>query len=130
MSDAGTNGTRTARLSAEGADMLTLAGVNDANLLELSRLCGVRVTLRGDTLSISGPRDLVDRAVEIVDTPLQGDGELDEIRLVAAEQDLLGGACPPEPDPCGGGEKDGQQRAGDGGDRDPERDVGAHATAG
>jgi phosphate starvation-inducible protein PhoH and related proteins len=65
LSDGGTNGTRTARLSAEGADMLTLAGVNDANLLELSRLCGVRVTLRGDTLSISGPRDLVDRAVEI-----------------------------------------------------------------
>ena len=65
MSDGGTNGTRTARLSAEGADMLTLAGVNDANLLELSRLCGVRVTLRGDTLSISGPRELVDRAVDI-----------------------------------------------------------------
>ena len=65
MSDGGTNGTRTAQLSAEGADMLTLAGVNDANLLELSRLCGVRVTLRGDTLSISGPRELVDRAVEI-----------------------------------------------------------------
>jgi phosphate starvation-inducible PhoH-like protein len=65
LSDGGTNGTRTARLSAEGADMLTLAGVNDANLLELSRLCGVRVTLRGDTLSISGPRDLVDRAIEI-----------------------------------------------------------------
>jgi phosphate starvation-inducible PhoH-like protein len=65
LSDAGTNGTRTARLSAEGADMLTLAGVNDANLLELSRLCGVRVTLRGDTLSISGPRELVDRAVDI-----------------------------------------------------------------
>jgi phosphate starvation-inducible protein PhoH and related proteins len=65
LTDGGTNGTRTARLSAEGADMLTLAGVNDANLLELSRLCGVRVTLRGDTLSISGPRELVDRAVEI-----------------------------------------------------------------
>ena len=65
MSDGATNGTRTARLSAEGADMLTLAGVNDANLLELSRLCGVRVTLRGDTLSISGPRELVDRAAEI-----------------------------------------------------------------
>jgi phosphate starvation-inducible PhoH-like protein len=65
LSDGGTNGTRTARLSAEGADMLTLAGVNDANLLELSRLCGVRVTLRGDTLSISGPRELVERAVEI-----------------------------------------------------------------
>jgi phosphate starvation-inducible PhoH-like protein len=65
LSDGATNGTRTARLSAEGADMLTLAGVNDSNLLELSRLCGVRVTLRGDTLSISGPRDLVDRAVGI-----------------------------------------------------------------
>jgi phosphate starvation-inducible PhoH-like protein len=65
LTDGGTNGTRTARLSAEGADMLTLAGVNDANLLELSRLCGVRVTLRGDTLSISGPRELVDRAIEI-----------------------------------------------------------------
>jgi phosphate starvation-inducible protein PhoH and related proteins len=65
LTDGGTNGTRTARLSAEGADMLTLAGVNDANLLELSRLCGVRVTLRGDTLSISGPRELVDRAAEI-----------------------------------------------------------------
>jgi phosphate starvation-inducible PhoH-like protein len=65
LSDGGTNGTRTARLSAEGADMLTLAGVNDANLLELSRLCGVRVTLRGDTLSISGPRELVERAVEV-----------------------------------------------------------------
>jgi phosphate starvation-inducible protein PhoH and related proteins len=65
LSDSAINGTRTARLSAEGADMLSLAGVNDANLLELSRLCGVRVTLRGDTLSISGPRDLVDRAAEI-----------------------------------------------------------------
>jgi phosphate starvation-inducible PhoH-like protein len=65
LSDGGTNGTRTVRLSAEGADMLTLAGVNDANLLELSRLCGVRVTLRGDMLSISGPRELVDRAAQV-----------------------------------------------------------------
>jgi len=45
--------------------MLTLAGVNDGNLVELSRLCGVRVALRGDAMSITGPSELVSRAVEI-----------------------------------------------------------------
>ncbi len=45
--------------------MLTLAGVNDANLIELSRLCGVKVSLRGDNLSITGPQPLVDRASDI-----------------------------------------------------------------
>jgi phosphate starvation-inducible PhoH-like protein len=55
----------TQRLSTEGADLLTLAGVNDANLIELSRLSGVRVVLRGDTLSISGPSDMVNRALPI-----------------------------------------------------------------
>jgi phosphate starvation-inducible PhoH-like protein len=55
----------TQKLSTEGADMLTLAGVNDGNLVELSRLGGVRVALRGDTMSITGPVDLVTRASEI-----------------------------------------------------------------
>lgn len=55
----------TQKLSAEGADLLTLAGVNDANLIELSRLCGVKVALRGDTLSIVGAPEFVERAVEI-----------------------------------------------------------------
>ena len=45
--------------------MLTLAGVNDGNLVELSRLCGVRVALRGDAMSITGPSELVSRAVEL-----------------------------------------------------------------
>ncbi len=45
--------------------MLTLAGVNDANLIELSRLCGVKVALRGDAMSITGPQPLVERASEI-----------------------------------------------------------------
>jgi phosphate starvation-inducible PhoH-like protein len=45
--------------------MLTLAGVNDGNLVELSRLCGVRVALRGDAMSITGPTELVGRAAEI-----------------------------------------------------------------
>jgi hypothetical protein len=38
------------RLSVEGVDPLALAGVNDANLLELARRLGVRVSLRGDSL--------------------------------------------------------------------------------
>ena len=53
------------KLSTEGADMLTLAGVNDGNLVELSRLGGVKVALRGDTMSISGPAELVSRASDI-----------------------------------------------------------------
>ena len=55
----------TQKLSTEGADMLTLAGVNDGNLVELSRLGGVKVALRGDTMSISGPVELVTRASDI-----------------------------------------------------------------
>lgn len=54
--------TVTRRLSTEGADPLTLAGVNDANLVELSRLGGVKVALRGDTMTLSGPSTFVDRA--------------------------------------------------------------------
>ena len=38
------------RLNVEGADLLALSGVNDANLHELARLSGVRVSLRGDQL--------------------------------------------------------------------------------
>ena len=53
------------RLSAEGADPLTLAGVNDANLIELQRLTGARVALRGDALSLSGNAEAVERAVNL-----------------------------------------------------------------
>ena len=53
------------KLNTEGADLLTLAGVNDGNLVELSRIGGVKVALRGDTLTITGPSDFVDRAAEI-----------------------------------------------------------------
>ena len=55
----------TQKLSTEGADLLTLAGVNDANLVELSRLSGAKVGLRGDTLTLSGPGEAVDRAAPI-----------------------------------------------------------------
>jgi phosphate starvation-inducible protein PhoH and related proteins len=59
------DGSVTQKVSTEGADMLTLAGVNDGNLVELSRLCGVKVALRGDAMSITGPAELVERAVEL-----------------------------------------------------------------
>jgi phosphate starvation-inducible PhoH-like protein len=55
----------TQKVSTEGADMLTLAGVNDANLLELSRLFGVKVSLRGDSMVISGAPEFVQRAAVV-----------------------------------------------------------------
>jgi phosphate starvation-inducible PhoH-like protein len=52
----------TQRLSTEGADLLTLAGVADVNLVELQKLFPVRVTLRGDAMAIAGVPDAVERA--------------------------------------------------------------------
>ena len=70
------DGSETQRLSVEGADLLTLAGVNDANLLELQRITGARVTLRGDTLTISGAPESLGRAVDVarrmIDSARQG----------------------------------------------------------
>ena len=67
------------RLSVEGVDPLALAGVNDANLLELSKRLGVRVSLRGDSLSLSGPPEAVERAMPVVqalvDLARMGGGE-------------------------------------------------------
>src|SRR5687767_809258 len=45
--------------------MLTLAGVNDENLIELSKQTGAKIALRGDTLTISGSQDAVNRATPI-----------------------------------------------------------------
>jgi phosphate starvation-inducible PhoH-like protein len=45
--------------------MLTLAGVNDENLVELSKQSGAKIALRGDTLSITGTQDAVNRAAPI-----------------------------------------------------------------
>jgi phosphate starvation-inducible PhoH-like protein len=53
------------RISTEGADLLTLAGVNDANLIELARIAGVKVSLRGETLTLAGPLELVERAAPV-----------------------------------------------------------------
>lgn len=84
------------RLNVEGADPLALAGVNDANLAELAKGTGVRVGLRGDVLSLTGPSEQVDRAAEVaqrmVDAARQGaplDAD-DVLRLVMRP----GGALP------------------------------------
>lgn len=65
MTDVRTEESSTQKVSTEGADLLTLAGVNDANLLELSRLFGVKVSLRGDALVISGSAEFVRRATSV-----------------------------------------------------------------
>jgi len=57
--------TITQRINVEGADPLTLSGVNDANLTELARQTGARVALRGDTLTVSGTSESVDKATSI-----------------------------------------------------------------
>jgi phosphate starvation-inducible PhoH-like protein len=57
--------TITQRLNVEGADPLTLSGVNDANLTELAKQTGARVALRGDVLTVSGTSESVDRASAI-----------------------------------------------------------------
>ena len=58
------------RLSTEGADPLLLAGVNDANLLALERALGVRVTLRGDAITVGGGFEQVERATGVVQAML------------------------------------------------------------
>jgi phosphate starvation-inducible PhoH-like protein len=55
----------TRRLSVEGVDQLALAGVNDGNLVELTRRLGVRVSLRGDALTVQGPAAAVERAATV-----------------------------------------------------------------
>jgi len=74
------------RLSVEGVDPLALAGVNDANLLELSKRLGVRVSLRGDTLSLAGSAEAVERAQPVVqalvDLARMGAGEMLDVHDV------------------------------------------------
>jgi phosphate starvation-inducible PhoH-like protein len=55
----------TTKLSTEGADLLTLAGVADANLAELQKLFPVRITLRGEAMSLTGTPDAVEKAAAV-----------------------------------------------------------------
>jgi len=78
---------------------LTLAGVNDSNLIELAKRTGVRISLRGDTLSLTGPADAVERATPVaqalMDLARMGDmlEPADVARLVAdGDRGTLGAA--------------------------------------
>jgi len=80
----------THRVSAEGVDPLALAGVNDGNLIELSKLLGVRVSLRGDTLTLQGAVTAVERAAQVaealVDLARMGDQlEVTDVERVVGE---------------------------------------------
>ena len=54
------------RLDAEGADHLLLAGVNDVNIQELTRIFAIRMVLRGDQVVLSGDLDSVERSVPVI----------------------------------------------------------------
>jgi phosphate starvation-inducible PhoH-like protein len=72
------------RLGVEGADPLLLAGVNDANLLELQRSLGIRASLRGDVLTLTGSLEAIERAVPV----LQGMIELARLGEAVSVDDV------------------------------------------
>ena len=87
----------THRLSAEGADPLSLAGVNDANLEELAKMTGARVTLRGDQIMLAGDLASVEKATRVtsamVEMARMGDHiAVDDVQRLVAE----GGELPRE----------------------------------
>jgi phosphate starvation-inducible PhoH-like protein len=78
------------RLSAEGADPLAFAGVNDDNLLELERVSGVRASMRGDQVTIAGELEAVERATRVassmIDLARMGEPvTLDDVRSLMAQ---------------------------------------------
>src|SRR3954469_9672274 len=91
------------RLSVEGVDPLALAGVNDANLLELARRMGVRVTLRGDSLSLAGTQAAIEKASSVaqalIDLARMGETlDVHDVERVIAE-DAQGEPGRQTPDP-------------------------------
>lgn len=54
------------RVDVTGADPLLLAGVNDAHLLEMSRVFDLRVLMRGDMIVLSGAVDAVEAATPVL----------------------------------------------------------------
>jgi len=63
--------TVTHRISVEGADPLSLAGVNDANLRALEEGTGARVILRGESLTLAGDMEPVERATRVASAMVQ-----------------------------------------------------------
>ena len=85
----------TQRISTEGADLLTLAGVNDANLIELSRQFAIRVALRGEALTLTGPAEGVERALPVAQRMVEaarqrGDLTADDVLRMADDESREG----------------------------------------
>ncbi len=59
------------RLSAEGADQLLLAGINDVNLSALADLFDCQVVLRNDELILSGPAEGVEACRSVAERMLE-----------------------------------------------------------
>jgi phosphate starvation-inducible protein PhoH and related proteins len=91
----------TQRLNAEGADLLVLAGVNDANLIELARQTGARIALRGDTLSVAGAPESVERATAIAQRMIDAARQ----RLTLDADDVLRMSLDTSGDATDGGER-------------------------
>ncbi len=77
-------------LSAEGADPLVLAGVNDSNLVELARATGVRVSLLGDSLMLDGEGEALGLAARVasamIDVARMSETlSLDDVRSLVAD---------------------------------------------
>lgn len=77
-------------ISAEGADALVLAGVNDVNLVELSNATGVRVTLRGDSVMLEGDPEVMELASRVasamIDVARLGESlNADDVRTLIAD---------------------------------------------
>jgi phosphate starvation-inducible protein PhoH and related proteins len=91
------------RMSAEGADPLLFAGVNDSNLMELQRTLGVRVSLRGEAVTLSGTPDQVERAGPVIqgllDLARMGEPVTpDDVSRLAAESSTTGDLPAPTAD--------------------------------
>ncbi|MEZ4455514.1 MAG: PhoH family protein [Gemmatimonadales bacterium] len=84
------------RFGTEGADPLLLAGVNDTNLVELGRSLGVRATLRGDTLTLTGPGEQVDRAGVVVQSLIDLARMGDPVTPDLIDRLVRDGVMPPE----------------------------------
>ncbi len=107
----GTQESTPQRISTEGADLLTLAGVNDGNLVELAKQTGAKVALRAEAMTLSGSADSVARAtavgmrmVELArqGVPLTPD---DVLRLTLSPSTDNGGGGPATPEgPSSGAE--------------------------
>ncbi|MES1259711.1 MAG: PhoH family protein [Gemmatimonadota bacterium] len=53
-------------VAADGADPMALAGINEANFTELQRALGVRVSQRGDSVTMIGTSAQLDRAMPVM----------------------------------------------------------------